>query len=70
MVSGRVAVLATGCAVPQCAESIRIARGRGKRLASVANSAEGIDASIGSVGAPWEMKTLGSRVIEASLRKG
>src|SRR6478735_4939111 len=69
MVSGRVAMLANGCIVPQCADSIKIARGRGSLSASVANSADGIDGSIGSVGAPWEMKTLGSRAIAANLKR-
>jgi hypothetical protein len=39
--------------------SIRIACGRGKRSANAANSAVGIEGSMGSVGAPCEMKMLG-----------
>jgi hypothetical protein len=69
MVSGRSAMLATGCAVPQCAESMSIERGRSKRVAKEANSAEGIDGSIGSVGAPWDMKTVGRRDIAATSEK-
>jgi hypothetical protein len=46
-----------------------IERGRSKRVAKEANSAEGIDGSMGSVGAPWEMKTVGRRDIAANLKK-
>jgi hypothetical protein len=43
-----------------------MARGRGSVCPSEANSADGIDGSIGNVGAPWEMKTVGSRLMAAS----
>jgi hypothetical protein len=72
MVSGAVDVLATGCAVPQCADSISTASGRGNCAASVPNSAEGSEGSIGSVGAPWERKSDGKRFMAATppLRRG
>lgn len=47
------------------AESIRIASGRGKWAESAPNSAEGIEGSIGSVGAPWERKSDGKRIMAA-----
>src|SRR5437764_11053246 len=66
MVSGLAAVLATGCAVPQCADSINTDSGRGNCALSVANSADGSDGSIGSVGAPWERKSEGKRFMAAT----
>ncbi|GAB7521799.1 hypothetical protein PBS_07830 [Paraburkholderia sp. 2C] len=62
-----LAVLATGRVVIQCADSIRIAFGRGKVAESEANSADGSDGSIGSVGAPWERKSVGKRVMAESV---
>src|ERR1700733_8583963 len=65
MVSGWSAMLASGWAVPQWADSIRMASGRGSWADSVPNSADGIDGSIGNVGAPWDRKSDGIRVMAA-----
>jgi hypothetical protein len=61
-----VDVLATGCAVPQWADSISTACGRGNWALSAPNSADGSDGSIGSVGAPWDRKSEGKRFMAAA----
>src|SRR5258708_34177289 len=62
MVSGRVAALARGSAVSQCADTTRIASGRGRLCASSAHARVSLLSSTASVGAPCERKATGSKL--------
>src|SRR5260221_3119414 len=63
MVAGCVAALTRGSAVSQCADTTRIASGRGRLRASSAQARVSLPSSTASVGAPWERKTTGSRLL-------
>src|SRR6185295_17253975 len=69
MVSGLSPPVSIGRLVSQCAEEMRIARGRGSRCASAFQASPAGPAWSACMGDPWETKTLGS-MADIRLRSG
>src|SRR5687768_5814573 len=69
IVRGLAAVATRGPAVIQCGETTSTASGRGSSRPSAVSCGPAVPGSSANVGAPWEMKRLGSRLMSRGLRE-
>ena len=65
MVGGAAAALTAGDRLVQCAETARIARGRGSDRASACHAGPARPGSSINIGEPWEMKMGGTKFMAA-----